>query len=156
MSMKLEPDPRKWSPDAKVLGRTFLQVFPVVSAIAGGVWYIGSGVYSVAATQTRMLDKIEIMQTQLGETKTSLQDENKQRIGAFDSLKNEVVPRIDTLERAVHSAENEATAVRTRAEDMKKTLDRLEDLALQNLSVSKSHSADIKATRDAVTKDGLP
>lgn len=156
MTMKIEPNPARWSPDAKALGRTFLQVFPVVVSIIGGVWYIGSGMYSVGAQQARMLDKIEVMQAQIGDAKTAIQDENKQREGAFIGLKGEISPRIDKLETAVHTAESEASAAHARADDMKRSLDRLEDLAVRNLNVSESHDADIRATRNAVAPKDDP
>jgi chromosome segregation ATPase len=157
MSIKIEPNPARWSPDGKALGRVFLQVFPVVATLVGGVWYIGSLIYNVGAQQERMLDKIEMMQAQVIDAKTAIDAENKQRTQAFDALKNDITPRIGSLEGAVHKAESEASAAHERIEDVKERLVRIEELGQQGLELSRSHSSDIRETRDdaRATRDAV-
>jgi hypothetical protein len=157
VTMKIEPNPARWSPDGKALGRIFLQVFPVVTAIIGGVWFIVAGIYSVGAQQARMLDKIEVMQGQVVDARTAIGDENKQRTQALDGLKSDIGPRIAKLEDAVHKAESEASAAHQRMDDVKEQLGRIEEIGQQGLAVSRSHSSVIQETRDdaRATRDAL-
>jgi len=152
--MTMDPNPAHWSPDIKALSQLVTLVVTILGSVGGGAVYIGDKIYNFAEAQTELIEQVKNMQGQLVEQKSSIQDENRQRTISLDGLKGDLTPRIDKLETAVHTAENEAAAAHERADDMKKLLDRIEDLAIRNLEVSKSHDADIKATAKAVGADG--
>lgn len=145
--MIVEPNPLKWSGETV---RSLGQAVTLVITVGGPLVWVGQGFYNFAKAQTELIEQVRNMQGQLVDQKASIGDENKQRTQALNGLKDDLNPRIMKLEDAVIKAENEAAAVHTRTEDMKKSLDRIEDLAVRNLTVSESHTAPIKQTRDAV------
>lgn len=53
-------------------------------------------------------------------------------------------------QKAIVSTQTDAAAAKARVDDIKEDLRRIETLASQNLQVSRSHDADIRATRNAV------
>lgn len=132
--MKIDLNPFHLSPDVKT--------FAGVIGIVGSIWTAGEAIsgkiYDFGKVQTRILDRLENNEKQIGD------------------MKNDVVPRINLLEQATNAAKNEAAAGKQLVLDMKENLNDLRNLALQNLHLSQSHTEDIKATREAVAPKEAP
>ena len=150
MSQRLETNPFRWSPDIKALSQLVTLIVTIVGSAAGGAIYIGEQIYSFAETQTKMV------QSQVIEAKAAAHEEGNVREKSITELRVVLAPRIEKLEDAVQKAETEASAARQRIDDMKEDLRQLKDLAQRNLTVTESHGADIRATRDAVAPKDDP
>ena len=151
--MSLDRNPANWSPDVKALTQLVTLIVTIAGSVGGGAFYIGDKIYDFATAQTELIQQVKNMQGQLIDESVAIKDANMQREKSLVALKNDLEPRINTLEKAIHTAENEASAAHQRADDMKETLRRLEDYATKNLAVTESHDADIRATAKAV---GVP
>jgi hypothetical protein len=127
LQMGLNP---QTSTNLKLTGGMVTIVITIIGAAWSGVNAIGKMVYDFAAIQTRMLDEIKNLKIE---------------------VHGDVVPSIDKLKDAVHVAETAAAAAKQRADDMENEMHSLETLAKENLAVSRSHSAAIDATLQAVT-----
>lgn len=144
-------NPIRWSADMKAISQLITLVITIIGSVGSLAAYLGSEIYKFAVAQTMMVQELRVVQNQLSDEKTAIIDENKQRTVSLTGLKTELVPRIQILENAINKAEQDASAARQRADDMKEDLRNLKDLATRNLSVTESHDADIRATRKAVT-----
>jgi outer membrane murein-binding lipoprotein Lpp len=124
----VDPNPLHWSPDIKAISAGLVMIVTIVGSAWKAADYIGGKIYNLAEVQTRTLLEMQTLQAQ----QTAL------------------VPRIDTLEKAVNTAEAAAAAAKARADDMKDDLIDLKKVASQNLAVSVSHSEAINATREKI------
>jgi|HubBroStandDraft_2_1064218.scaffolds.fasta_scaffold107599_2 hypothetical protein len=125
--MSLNP---QTSINLKLIGGVVTICVSVIGAAWSGVNAIGKMVYDFAEIQTKTLEEIKNLKVE---------------------VHGDVVPSIDKLKDAVHVAETAAAAAKQRADDMEKEMHSLEGLAKENLAVSRSHSAAIDATLQAVT-----
>lgn len=154
MTLHVDPNPFHWSDDVKKVGGLVLMVITVVGSTWKGADYIGSKIYGFAEVQTKIVQRLDALQGQLTDTKvdmkTNVIDENTAREKSLAALKADVVPRIDKLEGVVGLAATEAAAAKARIDDMKADLTELKASTAAILNVTRSHDADIKATRKAV------
>lgn len=154
MSLHVDPNPLHWSPDVKTISGILVMVITIVGSTWKAADYIGGKIYAFAEGQTAIVQQLKQMQGQLTdakvEMKTNVLDENAAREKSLAELKQEVVPRIDKLEGVAGLAATEAAAAKVRIDDMKADLTELKASTTAILNVTKSHDADIKATRRAV------
>ena len=127
----VSPNPLRWSPDLKSLSSLITLVGAIVSSTVGGAWWIGGKIYDFSKSQTVIIQHIK-------------------------SIEDGVVPRVVKLESDIIETKTNAAAAKQRVDDMAENLKELKSLAQQNLTVSQSHSVDIKATRQAVAPSDAP
>lgn len=147
--MKADFNPFHWSSDIKTIAGVITIAITIIGSAWKGASFVGEGIYSFAKGQTVILDKLSALQAQIV-------NENSQREKAINGLGAAVIPRVDKLEDAVHNAAAEAAAAKQKASDMTDVLRHVEDLATQNLRVSRSNSEDIHITREAVSPTPIP
>lgn len=154
MTLNVDPNPLHWSTDVKTIGGVLIMILTITGSAWKAADYIGGNIYRFAEIQTRTLNQLEALQKQQVDfkvdLKTNLSDENTAREKSMSGLEQALVPRIETLEKAVNVAKSEASAAKARADDMKEDLRDLKGLASQNLAVSQSHTEAITATRNVV------
>lgn len=127
-------DLANWSPDVKGVTGVVVLVTTIIGASWRAADYIGGQIYDFARGQERIVERLDDMKKTLAMT----------------------IPRIEVLEHDAAIAATAAAAAKAKVEDMKEDLQVLKGIGLQNLSVSQSHSADIKATRDALSPPTQP
>lgn len=143
----VDPNPLHWSSDIKTISAILVMVVTVIGSSWKAADYIGEKIYTFAEIQTKTLE-------QLTQVKSDIVESNRAREQSLAQLSKALLPRIDTLEKAVNAAESEASAAKARADDMKDDLRALKGLASQNLAVSVSHSEAINATRAVIAPRG--
>ena len=124
-------NPFTWPSDMKNLAGVATLVITILGASWGAAESIGGKIYAYAQNQTKIIESLE-------------------------GIKKDVVPRVVKLESDIIETKTNAAAAKQRVDDMAENLKELKSLAQQNLTVSQSHSVDIKATRQAVAPSDAP
>ena len=130
--MSIDPNPFNWSPNIKTIGGLAAIIVTIVGASWSAADTIASKIYAFAQGQTQVIGAIEALRS---------------------DLKDDVVPRVTKLEQEIGDAKADAAATKQRVDDMGQQLGDIKTLTQQNLTLSRSHDADIKATRQAVAPD---
>lgn len=109
-----------------------------------------------------IVNKFPTLASDVRDISKQLRDQNMAQDRILDNLKGAQTD-IESLKaevaeehKAIADTNTDAAASRARVDDMKEELSRIEALASQNLAVSRSHDADIKATRQAVDPTNPP
>jgi hypothetical protein len=126
--------------------RTIGSVIAICGTIGAGIKYIGGSIYDFAQIQTRMIDHIkgaEVAIAGLGD------DQKKLKAG----LEQEHADAAKAADAAMTAAKLAADSI----PPLKSTIELVEQKVDDIQKITKSHDADIKATRAAVApKDDRP
>lgn len=162
MSLAHDANPINWSGGLKAMAA----VVAILGTLGAGTLTVGGKISDFSRVQTEMVDQIKGLAEKMADVRTEItksaheQDVAREReIGALQdqlSVRRSVMaPRIDKMENAVDKATADIASANARINDMQGSLDEIKQnvkdgltAARENLSVSRSHDADIKNTRD--------
>lgn len=158
--MTIEPNPLRWSSDFRKTAAIFSYVVGALG-LMGSIWgaaeHLGSQIYYLAEVQTRIVMRLDGLQGQMTDAKTEIGNQAVLRDRSIGTLKTDLAPRIDNLEKEIHAAKEDAAAAKQQITDIKEGVAEIRGLAHQTFDTVRAHDdvlsrtqRDVAATRRVV------